>query len=107
MRTTRTLLASSLTAAALVACASPDETDVEPVERAAPSPGSPGLGDSLFPTLGNGGYDVLHYDLALRYETADPAQPLDGTVSIVAQATQALSQFDLDFGGDDLADVLI
>ena len=34
-----------------------------------PTPGADGLGDRLYPTLGNGGYDVLHYDLALRYAT--------------------------------------
>ena len=34
-----------------------------------PSPG-PGIGDPLFPTLGNGGYDAKHYTLALRYPTA-------------------------------------
>src|SRR5690242_15324428 len=43
-----------------------------------PSPGAPGIGDSLYPTLGNGGYEVAHYALDLRYETADPAQALDG-----------------------------
>ena len=31
---------------------------------AAPSPGSSGLGDRLFPQLGNGGYDVQHYKLS-------------------------------------------
>ena len=41
---------------------------------AAPSPGSPGLGDRLFPQLGNGGYDVQHYDLDLRYATSAPTQ---------------------------------
>jgi hypothetical protein len=30
---------------------------------AAPSPGAAGLNDRLFPQLGNGGYDVQHYDL--------------------------------------------
>ena len=34
----------------------------------AASPGAAGLGDRLFP-LGNGGYDVQHYDLDLRYAT--------------------------------------
>ncbi len=63
------------------------------------SPGSAGLGDRLFPTLGNGGYDVLHYDLDLRYATAAPSQPIDGTVTILARATQSLSRFDLDFAG--------
>ena len=30
-------------------------------------PGAPGAGDPYFPLDGNGGYDVGHYDLALRY----------------------------------------
>ena len=72
-----------------------------------PSPGAPGIGDTLYPTLGNGGYLVKHYSLDLRYETADPAQPLDGTVRILARATQSLSQFDLDFAGDSVGDVRV
>src|SRR6185295_9310274 len=47
-----------------------------------PHPGAPGIGDPLFPTLGNGGYEVVHYQLDLRYETAAPTQPIDGTVRI-------------------------
>jgi len=76
-----------------------------PVEK--PRPGAPGIGDPLFPTLGNGGYEVLHYELELRYETAAPTQPIDGTARIFAQATQALSQLDLDFAGDSVGDVRI
>ncbi len=64
------------------------------------TPGSAGLGDRLFPTLGNGGYDVRHYHLALRYATSDPAQSIDGTVTITARATQSLSSFNLDWAGD-------
>ena len=56
---------------------------------AAPSPGAPGLRDRLFPLLGNGGYDVQHYDLDLRYATGAPSQSIDGTVTILARATQA------------------
>src|ERR1700712_4492136 len=61
------------------------------------TPGSAGLGDRLYPTLGNGGYDALHYDLALRYATAKPSQGIDGTVTMLARATKSLSRFDLDF----------
>src|SRR5438105_1353654 len=61
--------------------------------------GSAGLGDRLFPTLGNGGYDVQSYDLGLRYNVAPDAQSFDGTATIVARATQALTRFDLDFTG--------
>ena len=66
---------------------------------ASPSPGSVGIGDRLNPTLGNGGYDVLHYDLDLRYATSNPAQSLLGDETIAARATQSLSRFNLDFGG--------
>jgi aminopeptidase N len=57
--------------------------------------GSPGLGDALFPRAGNGGYDVSHYGLALRYKPA--RNHLRGTARIRAKATQGLSRFDLDF----------
>ena len=72
-----------------------------------PSPGAAGIGAPLFPTLGNGGYTVEHYDLELRYATAAPLQPLDGTVRITARATQALSQLDLDFAGDAVGAVRV
>ena len=69
---------------------------------AAPSPARPVSGDRLFPTLGNGGYDVQHYDLDLRYATSAPTQAIDGTVRILAKATQDLSRFDLDFAGQSV-----
>ena len=34
---------------------------------ARPTQGSAGLGDRLFPALGNGGYEVRHYGIGLRY----------------------------------------
>ena len=33
-------------------------------------PGSPGIGDPYFPSDGNGGYDVAHYDLEVTYDPA-------------------------------------
>jgi aminopeptidase N len=78
-----------------------------PARAAGPSPGAPGLGDRLFPTLGNGGYDVQHYDVNLRYATASPKQSMDGTVTILARATQALSRFDLDFAGASVGGVSV
>jgi aminopeptidase N len=74
---------------------------------AAPSPGAPGLGDRLFPTLGNGGYDVQHYDLDLRYATSAPSQAIDGTVTMLAKATQDLSRFNLDFAGQSVGGVSV
>jgi aminopeptidase N len=102
-----------LAGALLGGCLSPDDETAEPDETEAaatfqaPSPGAPGIGDTLLPTLGNGGYDVLHYDLRLRYETADPAQSIDGTATILAKATQSLSRFNLDFGGDSIGSVTV
>ena len=61
----------------------------------AASPGAPGIGDSYYPDYGNGGYDVDHYDIRLRYQPATDS--LSGTTTIKARATQDLSRFDLDF----------
>ena len=61
-----------------------------------PSPGADGIGDPYFPTLGNGGYDAQHYDLALDWQPDEGR--LDGVATIDATATQALSSFNLDFG---------
>jgi aminopeptidase N len=72
-----------------------------------PSPGSAGIGDRLYPTLGNGGYDALHYDLDLRYATSAPSQGIDGTVTLKARATQSLSRFDLDFSGAGVGSVSV
>jgi len=58
-------------------------------------PGSPGLGDPYFPLDGNGGYDVKHYLLDIRYHPATDV--LQGTATIRARATQDLSRFNLDF----------
>ncbi len=58
-------------------------------------PGSSGIGDAYYPDYGNGGYDVSHYDVRLRY-TPD-SDLLAGTTTILARATADLSSFDLDF----------
>jgi aminopeptidase N len=78
-----------------------------PVSANPPSPGAAGLGDRLFPNLGNGGYDTLHYHLDLRYATAAPTQGIDGTVRIHARATQSLSRFNLDFSGAGVGAVFV
>src|SRR6478672_3692619 len=96
----RGLLLVSAVALALAAPASAHAFD-------RPSPGAAGVGDRLFPTLGNGGYDVQHYDLDLRYATDAPSQGIDGTVTIVARATQSLSRFNLDFAGDSVGGVTV
>jgi aminopeptidase N len=74
---------------------------------AGPTPGSAGVGDRLYPTLGNGGYDVQNYDLHVTYPEKDPKQTVTGDVTITAVATQNLSRFDLDFGGDSVGSVKV
>ncbi|MEV4918748.1 M1 family metallopeptidase [Streptomyces tirandamycinicus] len=60
------------------------------------APGAPGIGDPYYPAAGNGGYDVSHYDLRLKYQPATDL--LEGTATIIATALQDLSRFNLDFG---------
>ncbi|RJO78787.1 M1 family peptidase [Nocardia panacis] len=62
--------------------------------------GAPGLGDPYYPTDGNGGYHVRHYDLALDYDP--PSHRLTGTARIDAAADQALSAFSLDYAGPEV-----
>ncbi|MFE5124880.1 M1 family metallopeptidase [Streptomyces sp. NPDC056669] len=59
--------------------------------------GAAGVGDALFPRLGNGGYDVRGYRLALDYTPG--SRHLKGTARITARATHTLSSFHLDLAG--------
>jgi aminopeptidase N len=62
-----------------------------------PLPGAPGIGDPYYPTDGNGGYLVDHYDLRIGYTPATDV--LTGVATIRARATQSLSRFNLDLDG--------
>ncbi len=94
-----------LIAAILAVCAAPAAATAHPWQT--PTPGAAGVGDRLFPQLGNGGYDAIHYDVDLRYATSAPSQPMQGTVTLLARATQALSRFDLDFAGQSVGRILV
>ena len=63
------------------------------------------LKDSYFPLLGNEGYDALHYHLDITPDF--DAETLDATVEIKMQATQNLTEFNLDFWGYTITDVTI
>ncbi|WP_326806984.1 MULTISPECIES: M1 family metallopeptidase [unclassified Streptomyces] len=69
-----------------------------PASAAEPAPGAPGVGDPYYPDYGNGGYDVSHYDLRLKYQPKSDA--LEGTATLLTTATQDLSRFNLDFALD-------
>jgi len=67
--------------------------------------GAPGVGDAYYPTYGNGGYDVQHYDLEIRY--APGPNRLRGVATIQAEATQALTCFNLDLVGLEVHDLTV
>ena len=68
-------------------------------------PGSTTGGDPYFDRLGNGGYDVEHYDLALTVDVQ--GRTIAGTTTITATATQALSSLSLDLVGLDVSAVVV
>ena len=69
------------------------------------TPGSSGLGDPFFPNAGNGGYDVLNYDLTLAYDPGTDV--LEGKAVVTATATQDLSRFDLDLRGFQISKLTV
>jgi aminopeptidase N len=102
----------SLVAVALLATAAACQGDDEPTATPSPSaspekptPGAAGIGDTYYPTYGNGGYDVASYDLKVRYDPA--TDRLTGTATVAATATQALSRFNLDLVGLDVSEVTV
>ena len=64
-----------------------------------------GLGDMLYPQLGNGGYDVQHYEIGLNFDPE--SQHIAGTTQIDAIATRSFDQFNLDFHGLEVASVVV
>ncbi|MFI9102829.1 M1 family metallopeptidase [Streptomyces fildesensis] len=77
---------------------------------AADLPGDPagsvsGLGDRLYPDLGNPGYDVAAYDLSFDYHGQD--RPLDAVTRIKARATAPLTGFHLDFAAGTISSVQV
>ena len=71
----------------------------------AQEPGADGLGDNLYPQLGNGGYDVRHYTIDLAFIPAE--NQIEGKTSIDAVATQDLSSFNLDLLGLTVEQVVV
>ncbi|MGX4689431.1 M1 family metallopeptidase [Streptomyces sp. JNUCC 63] len=64
---------------------------------AASAPPAPlGVGDRLFPYLGNPGYDVSSYDLSFTYP-GDNSKPLRAVTTIDAWTTKRLDRVNLDF----------
>ena len=93
----RSLVTLGVAVAAVLAAAAPASAQF--------SPGATGLGDPFFPTAGNGGYDVSHYDLQLRYRPGSGR--LSAQALIEANATQDLSAFNLDFRGPKITSLAV
>ena len=66
-----------------------------------PLAGSTGMGDSLYPDFGNGGYDAKTYTLDITIHDVTTSD-LSAITTIEAVATQELSRFNLDFAGFDI-----
>jgi len=87
-------------------------TDVAPVteppfaEPTDPLAGSPGMGDSLYPGFGNGGYDAVSYTLDINIHDVKTSD-LSAVTTIDAVATQDLSQFNLDFAGFEITNLTV
>ncbi|MCA9796294.1 MAG: M1 family peptidase, partial [Candidatus Eremiobacteraeota bacterium] len=69
-----------------------------------PEQGEAGLGDSLFPNLGNGGYDAQHYRVEVD---VDERGNLQGKTTMTARAERDLASFHLDFRGFDISKITV
>jgi aminopeptidase N len=109
----RRLVAAALAAALVAGAAACSDdagrigstTTTSATVAVAPTAGARGVGDPYFPGLGNGGYDVDHYDLQLRWDADRGA--IAGTTTVTATATQDLSAFDLDLSGLEVRSVAV
>jgi aminopeptidase N len=79
--------------------------DHAPGQDQAPGQARDGLGDRLYPALGNPGYNVFDYDISLRYRAND--QPLAAVTRIDALATARLRTFGLDFARGTVRSVTV
>lgn len=70
------------------------------------APGAPGIGDPYYPLLGNGGYQVEHYDITLDLDVGGGSIN-SATTAIDAVATQNLSAFNLDFRGPEIDSITV
>ena len=52
-----------------------------------PAPGAPSLDDPFYPSMGNGGYDALHYTLDLTVDV--PSNTLAGTSTMRARPSSS------------------
>ena len=85
--------------------AAPGDASPAPESTPPSTIGSIGLGDSYYPELGNGGYDVLHYDLDLDVDMESGV--LEARATITARALHALDRFNLELAGLDIESITV
>ena len=101
MRLRRTAAAAGVTTLVVTGMATGMATGE--VSSAVAKPGSPAsvggqsAGDSLFPAIGNTGYDVRHYRISMRYLATSGA--MRATTAVTARATERLSSYSFDLQG--------
>ncbi|MEA2003267.1 MAG: M1 family metallopeptidase [Actinomycetota bacterium] len=105
--TTSSAPATTTTAAATTTTATAPPTTAPPTTTRPPSDVADrlGLGDSRYPGLGNGGYDVDHYAIDLTFDPTP--NTINALVAITATATEPLDAFSLDFVGFEVTDVTV
>ena len=89
----------------LLGTVSCDRRKPEPAPLLVGIRGAEGLGDPLYPLMGNGGYDVQHYTLELLVNVVD--NEITGFATIEAVAAQNLSGFNLDLLGLTVSEVSV
>ena len=75
------------------------------VAPAQPLRADSGVGDPFFPSAGNTGYDVGHYDLRFTYRPG--RRLMAARARIEATATESLTQFTLDYRGPKVGRVRV
>ena len=109
----------SIALIAIVACAADsahstitvnDTPAAAPTPTATPEPiigirGAAQLGNPVFPSFGNGGYDVSRYDLDLIIDPG--ANTLTGVATIRVKVTANLAAFNFDFVGPKVSEVRV
>lgn len=84
-----------------------EETEATPSSTPAePLTGASGMGDSLYPNFGNGGYDAQTYTLNITVKNVASSE-LEAVTTMEAFATQDLSRFNLDFAGFEITSLMV
>jgi len=82
----------------------PSSTDASTTSEVAGATGD-GVGDALFPDLGNPGLDVTHYDVTIEYD--HDAGDLQGSVGLDVTLTQDRGEITLDSSGPEVTEVTV